>query len=118
MAKIELAPGAFATMLKRSNKQLREDRAENIVRNTKKQYRRRIEDMNDQIAQINEDRQNLLDINPGNTQTIINPSDFNTDEFIEKDIDYGVKLRNIQIKLEIALEQYRNLFGEEPVITD
>jgi hypothetical protein len=71
--------GIFQKMLLRNNKELRDDRGKQIVKAAEKMYRREVEDLNDKLEQLVSDRAQLLDVNPGNTQTIINPSDFDSD---------------------------------------
>jgi hypothetical protein len=39
-------------------------------------------------------------------------SDFNSEEYAQKDIDLGVKIRNAEITLEIAVKRYEYLFGK------
>lgn len=108
-----LKNGEFGKMLTRSNKALREDRALKIAAAAEKAYRRKVEDLDEKLENLIIDRENLLDVNPGNTQTIINPSDFDQDAFIQKDIAMGVEIRNVEIKLEIAKKRYAELFSNE-----
>lgn len=103
--------GVFEQMLKRNNKQLRDDRAQVIITNTEKFYRRKVEDLQDELNQIEVDRQNMMDVNPGNTQTIINPNDFNAEAFVQNDTMMAMKARETRIKLEEARNGYIRLFG-------
>jgi hypothetical protein len=107
----EKTGGTFLQGLKRNNKQIREDRAEQIHEITKLKYKRQVEDLQLKITNIKRDRDAALDIAPSNTQTIMSASDFNEDQFIQMDLDYGVKIRENEIKLEIATERYKTLFG-------
>lgn len=104
--------GKFQGMLLRNNKQLREDRGKIIVNGAEKNYRRAVEDLKEEIDTLTIDRDNLLDVNPGNTQTIINPSDFNIKDFVERDLEMGIKLANLEIKLGIAQKRYDELFAD------
>lgn len=104
--------GKFGSMLIRSNKKLREDRGMMIVKATEKLYRRKVEDLRDRLESLEIDRNNLLDINPGHTQVIINPSDFNSEQFVEQDIQFGLRIRETKIKLEVAEASYKALFGD------
>lgn len=38
-------------------------------------------------------------------------SDFAADKFVAKDLELGIKIRNLEIKLEIATARYRELFN-------
>jgi len=104
--------GKFGRLLMRSNTKLRQDRGLQIVKDTEKKYRRTIEDLRDNLESLQLDRDNMLDINPSNTQTIINPSDFESDVFVKKDIEIGIKIREIGIKLAVAEKRYGDLFEE------
>lgn len=106
----DLPKGRFGSLLTRNNKQLREDRAYVIIKDAEKNYRRKIEDLKDALDRLKTDRDNYLDINPGNTQTIINPTDFKSEEFIANDLKLGVDIRNTEIMLEIAEKRYSELF--------
>jgi len=106
-----LKQGKFGQNLMRSNKQLREDRGVQIAKSTAKIYKRQMEDLQEDLENLIIDRDNALDINPGNTQTIINPSDFDSKSFVQKDLDMGLKIREIRIKLEEAKKRYADLFG-------
>ena len=55
----------------------------------------------------------MLDLSPENAQSLILASDFNSAEYTAKDIDLGVKIRNAEIKLDIAQKRYDYLFGGE-----
>jgi DNA-binding transcriptional MerR regulator len=103
--------GIFQKMLLRNNKELRDDRGKQIVKAAEKMYRREVEDLNDKLEQLISDRAQLLDVNPGNTQTIINPSDFDSANFIKSHIALGLSIREIKIKLEVARSGYEELFG-------
>ena len=103
--------GAFGVSLKRNNKQIRDDRAQQIIDVAKLKYRRKIEDIEMIISDIQRERDNMLDLSPSTTQTLIVASDFNADEYIEKDIQLGIKIRNEEIRLELAKKSYKHLFG-------
>jgi len=105
--------GAFVSSLKRNNRQIREDRAISITEDAQLIYKREIEDMNQEIKKIKRERENMLDLSPTNAQSLIVASDFKAKEYMQKDIDLGLKIRELEIKLEIAQERYNYLFGAE-----
>lgn len=105
--------GAFMESLKRSNKQIRDDRAAAIGENAEITYRREIEDMRMAIKRLKRKRENKLDMSPTNADSLILGEDFDAPRFVEEDIELGVQLRNLQIKLEIAENRYQYLFGGE-----
>jgi hypothetical protein len=52
----------------------------------------------------------MIDLSPANSTSLVLASDFDSKQFISKDIEIGVKIRNLEIKLEIATARYKELF--------
>ncbi len=103
--------GAFISSLKRNNKQIREDRATAIAEDTELVYKRTIEDIELSIKKMKRDQENMLDLSPENAQSLILASDFNSTEYVKKDINLGIKIREAEIELDIAKKRYEYLFG-------
>ncbi len=103
--------GAFISSLKRNNKQIREDRATAIAEDTELVYKRTIEDIELSIKKMKRDKENMLDLSPENAQSLILASDFNSTEYVKKDINLGIKIREAEIELDIAKKRYEYLFG-------
>jgi len=103
--------GAFMESLKRNNRKIRHDRAMAIAEDTELLYKREIEDMDVSLKRLRRDQENMLDLSPSDALSLKLASDFNSKEFVEKDISLGVKIRNVRIKLDIARAQYTRLFG-------
>jgi hypothetical protein len=103
--------GAFISSLKRNNKQIRDDRATAIAEDAQLKFRRKIEDLEMAIKQLKRDRENMLDLSPTNAQSLVLRSDFNPDEYVAKDLEVGLKIRDCEIELEVATERYKYLFG-------
>jgi len=103
--------GAFISSLKRNNKQIRDDRATAIAEDTELVYKRTIEDIELSIKKMKRDQENMLDLSPENAQSLILASDFNSTEYVKKDINLGIKIREAEIELEIAKKRYDYLFG-------
>jgi hypothetical protein len=103
--------GAFVESLVRNNKKIRNDRAIAIVEQAEMVYKREVEDLNMQKKQLTRERDNMLDLSPTNADSLTLASDFDAKEFVNKDIELGVKLRNLEIKIEIAGTRYKQLFG-------
>jgi formylmethanofuran dehydrogenase subunit E-like metal-binding protein len=102
--------GAFVSSLKRNAKQIREDRAVAIAEGTELLYKREVEDLQLQIRELRRERNSMIDLSPANTTSLVLASDFDSKQFILKDIEIGVKVRNLEIKLEIATNRYNELF--------
>lgn len=105
--------GAFLSSLKRNNKQIRDDRAVAIGESAQLIYKRAVEDLEVDIKQMKRDQENMLDLSPTNSMSLVVASDFKADEYVKKDLALGVEIRNAEIKLEIAKKRYNYLFGEE-----
>ncbi|MCI5144120.1 MAG: hypothetical protein D3923_01020 [Candidatus Electrothrix sp. AR3] len=103
--------GAFIASLKRNNREIRDDRAAAIAEDTELVYKRKIEDLEISIRKMRREQENMLDLSPASTQSLILASDFNCEEYVAKDIELGIKIRNTEITLEIAQNRYQHLFG-------
>jgi hypothetical protein len=109
-AVLESLGGAFVSSLTRNNKEIKRDRAIQIAEDTEITYKRRIEDMEQEIKKLKRDRESMLDLSPTNADSLMIASDFKAKEFIEKDLKIGITIRNLEIALEIAKERYNYLF--------
>lgn len=105
--------GAFLASLKRNNKQIRQDRAASISEDTELVYRRQIEDLGLCIKKLQRDQENMLDLSPTDSHSLVLASDFDCQKYVNKDVEIGIKIRNTEIKLGIAKKRYAYLFGGE-----
>jgi hypothetical protein len=109
---VEIMPeGAFQDSLMRNNKQIRRDRAIVIVESAYINYKRLVEDLDIEIKQVKRDRENMLDLSPQTAQSLVVASDFDATAFVKKDIELGIKIRNLEIKRDVAKERFEYLFG-------
>lgn len=108
-----MEPNKFKSDLMRTFRQLKESRAESVAEDVEIIYKREIEDLCHQIRNYNRDRDNLiLDLSPISAgQGNVVPSDFDAKQFMIKDIEIGLNMRDATIRLEIALDRYEYLFG-------
>lgn len=107
--------GAFYSNLNRNNKTIKKDRAIAITEDAQLIYKRELEDMEMNLKRLYRERVNMLDLSPTNADSLVLASDFDAKAFVNKDIELGVKIRNLEIRLEIARKQYNFLFGEEGI---
>lgn len=103
--------GAFVESLKRNNAKIREDRAIAIAEDAEIIYKREVEDLEIQIKRLRRERDSMLDLSPTTADSLVLATDFDSKQFVEKDIQIGIQIRNLEIKLEIASERYNILFG-------
>ena len=109
---LDMMKGAFVESLKRNNSKIKEDRAVAIAEAAELIYKREVEDLTIQIRQIKRERDSMLDLSPKDTTSLILASDFDAKAFVDKDIELGIKIRNLEIKLEIATKRYNELFND------
>jgi hypothetical protein len=105
--------GAFIDSLKRNNKQIRDDRATSITEDAQLIYKREMEDLEQSLKKMIREQDNMLDLSPTTAQSLVLASDFDSKEFVAKDLKLGLDIRNTEIKLEIAKKRYQHLFGGE-----
>ena len=108
----ESQPGSFYANLTRNNSKIRDDRAIAIFEDAQLIFKRSLEDMEMKLKQLRRERESLLDLSPTSADSLILASDFNAEKFVSKDIELGVQVRNLEIKLEIAQERYIVLFTD------
>lgn len=111
MVEKEKEGGAFISSLKRNNKQIRDDRALSILEDTELIYKRNIEDLEVGIKRMLREQENMLDLSPTDARSLVLASDFDSNAYVSKDVELGVKVRNEGIKLDIAKKRYNYLFG-------
>lgn len=104
--------GAFAESLYRNNRKIRQDRADQIIEAAQLTYKRECEDLFLSMKQLRREQENMLDLSPTDSRSLVLASDFSARDYVAKDISVGVKIRNVEIKLEIAMARYKSLFGE------
>jgi hypothetical protein len=102
--------GAFVGSLVRNNKKIREDRAIAIAEAAEMHYKREVEDTEIKIKAIKREREAMLDLSPKDAQSLILATYFDAKKFVEKDIELGIKIRNLEITLEVARSRYNILF--------
>lgn len=111
MESLDEKKGTFVESLQRNNKQIRNDRAVAIAEDAEMIYKRTIEDKEIEIKKLSRERESMLDLSPTTADSLVLASDFNSKNFVDKDIEIGVKIRNLEIQLNIAKERYTKLFA-------
>ena len=64
------------------------------------------------LKQLKRDRDGMLDMSPDNALNLKMAANFDPKDFVAKDIELGISIRNTEIKLEIAKERYNYLFTD------
>jgi hypothetical protein len=107
-----LEKGAFLDSLKRNNDKIRGDRANAIVEDAQIMYKREAEDLALSLKKLKREQENMLDMSPTDANSLVLASDFDAKSYVSKDLEMAVKIRNMEIKLELAIKRYQYLFGE------
>lgn len=102
--------GSFVSSLRRNNKQIRDDRALAIAEDAELIFKREVEDITTALKIARRERDAMLDLGGTSITTIISQSDFDAKQFVAKDLELGLKIRNLEIKYEIAFNRYNELF--------
>ena len=102
--------GEFVDKLLRNNKKIRNDRAIAIAEAAQMKYKRKVEDLQQDLKEMRRERDNMLDLSPTTADSLTLASDFKADDFVAQDIALGVKIREKEIMLEIAQSRYSRLF--------
>lgn len=108
--KSELKP-RFIESLQRNNNQIREDRARIIGEDAQLIYRRRVEDIELKIKRLEREQEGLIDISPLDRNSLTF-ADFNSETFVQKDIELSLTIRNLNIQLEVAQKRFEYLFAK------
>lgn len=106
----ELKP-RFIESLQRNNDQIREDRARTIGADSELIYRRRVEDIELKIKRLEREQEGLIDISPLDRNSLTF-ADFQPEAFVQKDLEYSLTIRNLNIQLEVAIKRFEYLFGK------
>ncbi len=112
MTEENVLTGAFIDSLKRNNGKIREDRAIAIGESAQMRYKRKIEDLEMELKQLKRDRDNMMDLSPASADSLVLASDFDAQTFVDKDVQIGITIRNLEIQLEIARDRYNHLFNQ------
>jgi hypothetical protein len=112
----ELAKGLVYQSLERTSKEIRQDRGQAIAEDLEITFKRQCEDLARDIKQKERARINLYDFSPTNSQSLILIKDLSSHEICKKDQDLTLELRDLSIKLELALQRYKDLFGKEVIL--
>ena len=107
----EVKKGAFQDSLYRNNAKIRKDRADSIIEDAELIYKREIEDLDVEMKRMVREQDNMLDLSPTNAMNLTLASDFSSKDYVGKDLDLAVRIRNLGIKLDLAKKRYTYLFG-------
>lgn len=102
---------AFGVSLKRNNSQIRKDRADELTRKTFMKFKRKIEDLDDDLYTMLTRRENMLDLSPANAQSLVPAVNFDADAYLEEDIALSKNIREKSIIANMTRRRCNYLFG-------
>lgn len=108
----EVVKGLIYQSLARTNKEIRRDRGDAIAEDLEIVYKRNVEDLRLDLKRLKRDRENMYDFSPTTTHSLVLAKDVDSREILLKDQEISWKIRETEIKLEIAEKRYIDLFGK------
>jgi hypothetical protein len=108
----EMPKGAFVVSLQRSNSKIRKDRAADIAEIAEMAYKNAVQNLMVGIKRMKREREAMLDLSPTNAMSLMVANDFDSEKFVERDVQLGVDIRNAEIRLDIMQKRYSHLFTE------
>jgi hypothetical protein len=109
---VEMPKGAFVVSLQRSNGKIRKDRAADIAEIAEMAYKNAVQNLMVGIKRMKREREAMLDLSPTNAMSLMVANDFDSEKFVERDVQLGVDIRNAEIRLDIMQKRYAHLFTE------
>lgn len=111
---VETVPeGAFVDSLKRTNKSIKAARAEAIGEEAYMVSKRQVEDISIVVKQIKRDLENMLDMSPENSMSLMPGKDFDSKAFFAERLSLTRKLRKANDDLSDMKADHKLLFSEE-----
>ena len=112
-----VAKGQFAKALTATNAKIKLSRALQLTETTRTTYRRRVEDLANDIRMKTLDAQGQLDLR-GDNAFSLNPAakDFSATDWVQANLEARMDIRNLLTKLAVAYYGYCDLFGEDPAL--
>jgi hypothetical protein len=105
---------SFMKMLTRGNKEIQKARALDISESLEMIFKRKVEDLASTLKKLKRRREGMLDLSPTNTQSLIVGKNFEPEKFLIEDLNFGIEIRETEIRHDIVLKRYEELFGKFP----
>lgn len=105
--------GALYQSLNRNNKQIKQDRAEAIGEDLEMEFSRGVQDAAKNLKRARRERENMYDLSPTNTQTLVLADDLDAGLVMKRDDEMSLKIRELEIILASKVERYEHLFGRK-----
>lgn len=104
----------FKEMLTQSAKNLRESKAQSIAERLEATYSNEINSLVLAIKDLTREQSELiLDMYPSTSVSNELGKNFNPNDFLSKDLDNMIKIREYKIKLELLAKKYKEYFDKD-----
>lgn len=112
----EAVVGFVHESLQRNNKQIRSDRAASLAEDLEIGAKRQCEDLDRELRKLKRKREAMYDFSPSNAQSLVLAAEVDGEDIADKDMAMSLKIRDLQIKFDIACERYKDNYGKEYTI--
>jgi hypothetical protein len=109
--KLDYTGGQFYKIMAQSSKEIKQYKIAAITEGLNFAYKARIEEIEREIRSKKWRLEEMMDLFPSTTQSLVIGKDFNPKEFVTEDLQIHVDLRNLEIMLDIAKRRYKFLTG-------
>lgn len=109
----EVEGGFVQQSLHRNNKQIRSDRAEDLLDELQTGSRRKCEDLLKALNKLKRQRRNMYDFSPTNAQSLVLAAEVDGEDQADKDLKLSVDIRDAQIKYDLQVQRYKELYGKD-----
>lgn len=99
--------------LQRNNKQIRSDRAASLAEDLEIGAKRQCEDLGRELRKLKRVRESMYDFSPSNAQSLVLAAEVDGEDIADKDMAISLKIRDLQIKFDIACERYETNYGKK-----
>lgn len=106
-----LLNGEFGASINRSTTKIRKDRGIAMAEDTEMQYRMAVQTLRTKLKRALRTQANMLDFGGDSVLKIINPNEYDAQDFVDKDMELGIEIKKIEDQLQIAEARYTKLFG-------
>lgn len=111
----EEVKGALYQSLNRNNAQIKRDRAEIIGEDLEMEFSRGVQDAAKELKRVKRERDGMYDFSPTTSQSLVLAADLDAQLILKRDTELSVKIRKLELELEIRHERYKFLFGKEVI---
>jgi hypothetical protein len=105
--------GKFGNLIKRSGDAIMGDRGDRVIKSARVSQRAIVDRLDKEVMQLEDKREIMLDQSPDNRYSLTPGQSFDSDKWAQDYHTLSVELVNKKVELEVARNNYKELFGEE-----